>query len=127
MLFLNNNMSSTYNIRKITLLYRVYPYFFIESNLLIKPSKLNISTQILHYIICILLFMLFFLLKIHLDPSSFILRGESTKFKTWLVQEVYSFNLFLGINIIYYFQVIGMLINYKQHAIHSFHERSLCY
>jgi hypothetical protein len=33
--------------------------------------------------------------------------------------------LFLGINIIYFSQIIGRLINYEQHVIHSFYERSL--
>ena len=75
--------------------------------------------------ICTLPFMLVFFLKTHLDPLGFIPSGGSTKFQTWLVHEVHSFKSFFRINIIYYFQVIGRLINYEQHAIHNFHERSL--
>ena len=63
--------------------------------------------------------MLVFLLKTHLDPLSFIPSSGSTKFQTWLVHEVHNFKSFLEINIIYYFQVIGRLINYEQHAIQS--------
>jgi hypothetical protein len=69
--------------------------------------------------------MLVFILKIHLDPLGFIHSSESTKFQTWLVHEIHSFKSFLGINIIYYFQVIGKLINYEHHVFHNFHERFL--
>jgi len=69
--------------------------------------------------------MLVFLLKTNLDPLGFIPLGGSNKFQTWLVHEVHNFKSFLGINIIYYFQVIGRLINYEQHVIHNFHERFL--
>jgi hypothetical protein len=61
----------------------------------------------------------------HLDLLGFNPLGGLTKFQTWLVHEVHSFKLFFRINIIYYFQVFGRLINYKQHVIHNFHERSL--
>ena len=75
--------------------------------------------------ICALPFMLVFLLKAYLDPLGFIHLGGSTKFQTWLVHEVHSFKSFLGINIIYYFNVIGRLINYEQPIIHNFRGRSL--
>jgi hypothetical protein len=70
-------------------------------------------------------FMLVFLLNTHLDLFGFIPLGGSIKFQIWLVHEISSFNSFLGINIIYFFQIFGRLINYEQHIIHSFHERSL--
>jgi hypothetical protein len=78
--FLNNNMPSTYNIRKMTSLlltfckHMVYPYFFYE----IKFIDYTIKIEYLYFLklalyICTLLFMLVFLLKIHLDPLGFYL------------------------------------------------------
>jgi hypothetical protein len=75
--------------------------------------------------ICVLTFMLVFLLKTHLDPLDFIPLSGSTKLQTWLVHEIHSFKSFLGINIICYFQVNWRLINYEYYVIHNFHKRSL--
>jgi len=68
--------------------------------------------------------MLVFLLNTHWDPLSFIPSSGLTKFakfQTWLIHKVHNFKSFLVINIIYYFQVIGKLINYEQHGIYNFH------
>jgi hypothetical protein len=130
MSFLNNNMSFKYNIRKITPLpitsckHKVYPYFLWNRIWWLYHQNWIFLLLKACIVICTLPFILIFLLKTHLDLLGFILSGGSTKFQTWLVRKVHSFKLFLGINIIYYFQVINNLISYEQHVIHSFHERS---
>jgi hypothetical protein len=123
MSFLNNNMPSIYNIRKTSLpltfcKHKVYPDFLWNQIYWLYSLKLALY-------ICTLPFILVFLLNAHLDPLGFIPTSGSTKFQTWLVHKVHSFKSFLGINIIYYLQVIGRLINYDEHVIHSCHEMFL--
>jgi len=104
----------------------MFIHIFYEMKYVDYTIKMRYS-YFLKLALCIwtLPFMLVFLLKTHLDPLGFIPLSGSTKFQIWLVHEVHSFNLFLGINIIYFFQIIGRLINYEQHVIHNFYERSL--
>ena len=98
--------------------------FFDEIKSINYTIKIGYSYSLkLALYISTLFFMLVFLLKTYLYPLGFILLDGSTKFQTWLEHEVHCFKSFLGINIIYYFQV--MLINYEQHVIYSFHERYL--
>jgi hypothetical protein len=120
--FLNNNMSFKYNIHIINTRF-IHIFYEIEYDDYTIKIEYSYSLKLALYI-CTLPFILIFLLKTHLDLLGFILSGGSTKFQTWLVRKVHSFKLFLGINIIYYFQVINNLISYEQHVIHSFHERS---
>ena len=103
-------MSSTYIIRKTTLLpltfckHKVYPHFFYEIKFVDYTIKIGYSYSLkITLYICTLPFLLMFLLKTYLDLLNFIPLGGLTKFQTWLVHEVHNLKSFLRINIIYYF------------------------
>jgi hypothetical protein len=97
MLFINNNMSSTYNIRKTTPFpltfckHNIYPHF-LEIKFVDYTIQIGYSCFLrLALYIYILFFMLVFLLRTRLDPLGFIPLGGSTKFQTWLVHDIHSF------------------------------------